>query len=119
MNHGVPAFSPSATSVTINRQVVSGRREPLTGNILKPAVMILCIALVIVLAVSQFMRMTISESMTELSILQTVHSKKWTTLTELRVERARITQKDVVVAAAGERMKLYLPIDGQVHKLRM
>ncbi len=119
MNHGVPVFSPSVPSVIINRQVVSGRQEPLTGNILKPAVMILCIALVVVLAVSQFMRMSINESMTELSMLQTVHSKKWTTLTELRVERARITQKDVVVAAAGERMELYLPVDGQIHKLRM
>jgi cell division protein FtsL len=80
-------------------------------------VIVLVAATVVVIALSQFLHWQIIREQGLLNQLQTVRTAKGSDNMALLAERAKLTSKTHVAAVAGARLGLYLPADGQVHRL--
>ena len=99
------------------RQHVSSVEEPLSGNMIRPMVVVLLVAITVVFSMSQLFHWRISHELTTLEQLQSVRRDVGSENISLLAARAQLMSTDHVEAVVAARMQLYRPEKGQVHRL--
>ena len=117
MNQGTQTFNPTISPLGIRRQVISADYEDLSANLLRPLAVMLLIALVTVLAISQFGQLRIAGERASLAQLQTVRHGVGSENIRLKKVLKNLDSKQRMEAVAAVRLQLYTAQPEQLHSL--
>lgn len=117
MNQGIQTFNPTLSSVGMRRRVASVSDEDLSTNLLRLLAFMLLIALVAVLALSQFGQLRIAGERASLEQLRTVRHAVGSENIRLKKMQNTLDSKKHMEAVAAVRLQLYTAKPEQQHTL--
>lgn len=117
MLQNIRTFRTPAASLGLRRQVVSVREKPLSKNLIRPMVVVVCTALAVVVGMGQLLHWRIVQEQVALEQLQSIRGDVGSENIRLLAARARLMSPEHVEAVAAVQLQLYRPDDRQIHHL--
>ncbi len=104
-------------TVGLRQQVVAHRNSALSKRVVRLTTLVLCVSLLAVFSLSQFLHWQITASAHRLDQLQSVRNNTGSENISLLAQRAQLASKDYVTEQVRTKFQLFVPGKEQVNRL--
>ena len=117
MIQGIRTYQTPAAALGVRQKVATGRKETLSRDLVRPVALVVGIAVLAVLGLSQVVHWGFAGNMERLSRLEAVHKTVADENISLLAARGRLISKKHIQEVAAARLQLFKAEDSQLHRL--
>jgi hypothetical protein len=110
-------FRAHTMTVGLRQQVVVRTNPVMSKRVARCVTLILCVTILVVFSVSQFLHWRIVSSLNQLDQLQSVRNQNGSENISLLARKARLASKEYVATQVSTKFQLFVPGKDQVHRL--